>query len=195
MEHFLLSDKRILEEKEKGNIFLSPFEKRQLGPNSYDARLGEWYYMGNETTPILSLDNPNALREYWGVPKRAENGSIALPPGMTVLAHTQEYVGCKNGFVAKMYARSTTARSGLSVCRCAGVGDNGYSGRWTMELCNHTKTILLLPVGFRICQFTFEEIGPTLQHYQGKYGQDDWKPEDMLPKPHLDWDYDWYRQK
>ena len=37
----LLSDKRILEELEHGNILIEPFDLRQLGTNSYDCRLGE----------------------------------------------------------------------------------------------------------------------------------------------------------
>jgi dCTP deaminase len=89
-----------------------------------------------------------------------------------------------------MYSRSTVARSGLSVCRCAGVGDVGYISRWTMEIANHTQTTIYIPVGFRICQLTFEFVGETLKEYHGKYGQNQqWVPEDMLPKPHLDWDY------
>ena len=39
----LLSDKRILEELERENIVIEPFELRQLGTNSYDVRLGPYY--------------------------------------------------------------------------------------------------------------------------------------------------------
>ena len=41
----LLSDKRIREEMENGNIIIEPFESRQLGTNSYDVRLGPYYYV------------------------------------------------------------------------------------------------------------------------------------------------------
>ncbi len=40
----LLSRPVILEELEKGNIVISPFEKENLGTNSYDIRLGKYYY-------------------------------------------------------------------------------------------------------------------------------------------------------
>jgi dCTP deaminase len=38
-------------------------------------------------------------------------------------------------------------------------------------------------------------VGETLKEYRGKYGKqnDDWTPQDMLPKPYFDWDYDVYR--
>ena len=75
------------------------------------------------------------------------------------------------------------------------VGDVGYISRWTMEISNHTQTTILVPVGFRICQLTFEYVGETLKEYRGKYGKANhqWTPEDMLPKPYFDWDYDVYR--
>lgn len=39
----ILSDKRILEEIEKGTIIIEPFEKECLGSNSYDVHLGKYW--------------------------------------------------------------------------------------------------------------------------------------------------------
>ena len=125
----LLSDKRIFEEMELGNIIIEPFDIRQLGTNSYDCRLGEWYFQGDANVEVMHLDIPEEIRLYWGEARKAENGKIAIRPGTTILAHTQEVIGGHNGFLAKMYSRSTVARSGLSVCRCAGVGDVGPPSR------------------------------------------------------------------
>jgi dCTP deaminase len=117
----LLSDKRILEEKALGNIVIEPFDARQLGTNSYDCRLGEWYFQGDANVEVMHLDNPDDIRRYWCEPRQAVGGKIAIKPGTTILAHTQEVIGGRNGYLGKMYSRSTVARSGLSVCRCAGV--------------------------------------------------------------------------
>ena len=155
----LLSDKRIVEEMQHGNIVIEPFDERHLGTNSYDCRLGEWYFQGDANVEVMHLDIPDEIRQYWGEPRQAKENKIAIRPGTTILAHTQEIIGGHNGFLAKMYSRSTVARSGLSVCRCAGVGDVGYIGRWTMEISNHTQTTIYVPVGFRICQLTFEYVG------------------------------------
>jgi dCTP deaminase len=181
----LLSDKRILEELKNGNLVIEPFDERHLGTNSYDCRLGEWYFQGNANIEAMHLEIPAEIRGYWGEPRKARDGKIAIRPGTTILAHTQEIIGGHNGYLAKMYSRSTVARSGLSVCRCAGVGDVGYI----------TQTTILVPIGFRICQLTFEYVGETLKEYHGKYGKSgqQWTPEDMLPKPYFDWDYDVYR--
>src|SRR5205085_279673 len=119
--YMLLSDKRIVEELKSGNIVIEPFDDRQLGTNSYDCRLGDWYYQGDKNVHTMHLDNPNEIRAYWGQPRRAKDGRIAVQPGTIILAHTQEIIGAHNGYVAMMHSRSTAARSGLSVCRCAGV--------------------------------------------------------------------------
>jgi dCTP deaminase len=188
----ILSDKRIIEEMQQGNIVIDPFDERHLGTNSYDCRLGEWYFRGDYDVWTIHLDNEEEIQSYWGRPHMATEGNIAIHPGTTILAHTQEIIGGRNGFTALMYTRSTIARSGLSVCRCAGVGDVGYIGRWTMEIANHTQTIIYIPVGMRICQFTFFCVGETLKEYCGKYSKSIWSPLDMLPKVHLDWDHGAY---
>src|SRR5438132_2609936 len=137
----------------------------------------------------MHLDNADEIRLYWGEPRKARDGKIAIRPGTTILAHTQEIIGGHNGYLAKMYSRSTVARSGLSVCKCAGVGDVGYISRWTMEITNHSHAMAILPVGLRVAQLLFYEVGETLRHYQGKYGSwHDWSPKDMLPKLYRDYD-------
>src|SRR5579885_1660675 len=177
----LLSDKRILEEMECGNIVIDSFDPKCLNTNSYDCRLGEYYFQPNNSMLMVSLDCAEDIKQYWGSPQRTDLG-ILVHPGTTILAHTQEIVGGKSGIVAHMHCRSTIARLGLSTNKCAGFGDVGYIARWTMEISNHTRTAIYLPVGIRICQFSFEYVGETLREYQGNYGQGIWKPEDMLPK-------------
>jgi len=38
----ILSDKRILEEIEKGSIIIEPYNRHDLGSNSYDVHLGKY---------------------------------------------------------------------------------------------------------------------------------------------------------
>ncbi len=49
----LLSDKRIVEEVERGNIVIEPFDQRHLGTNSYDCRLGEYYFVGDANVEVM----------------------------------------------------------------------------------------------------------------------------------------------
>jgi dCTP deaminase len=186
----LLSDKRILEEIERDNIVIDPFDLRQLGTNSYDCRLGEWYFQPTMYHDIVDFTDESQAHAFWGEPIRAA-GTIMVKPGTTILAHTREVIGARNGITTQMHARSSIGRSGLSVCKCAGVGDVGYIARWTMEISNHTACTIVLPVGLRICQIKFDYVGETLREYQGKYGQlDEWSPYDMLPRLYRDWDLD-----
>ena len=187
----LLSDRRILEELERGNVVISPFDQRQLGTNSYDCRLGEWYFQPDANVEVVDFTEEAQARAFWGEPRHAAEGRIPVRAGTTILAHTIEVVGGRNGITTSMHARSSVGRAGLSVCKCAGVGDVGYVSRWTMEISNHSRSTILLPVGLRICQIKFEEVGPTLREYRGKYGQGgEWSPLDMLPKLYRDWDLD-----
>jgi len=185
----LLSDKRIAEEIEHGNLIIEPFEPRQLGTNSYDVRLGPWFYMPNHNMATVNFNSEADAREFWLGPFYAKDGMVKIRPGDTILAHTLEIVGGKNGFTTSMRARSSIGRSCLAVCKCAGVGDVGYISRWTMEISNLSHATIELQVGQRVAQILFYEIGETAKEYSGKYGARlDWSPEDMLPKLYRDWD-------
>lgn len=84
-----LSDTQILANLNK-DIIISPFNPDQLGPNSYDVTLGEWYYSVNEekmpcylpntsidisknSLKYLSSENGKQISEYWGVTNLAPN--------------------------------------------------------------------------------------------------------------------------
>jgi len=183
----LLSDKRILEEREKGNIVIEPFDEVHLGTNSYDVRIGDYYYAGGRFITDVHLLSVDDVMLYWGLPVQATD-EMPVDPGSTILAHTVERIAVTNGITFKMHSRSTIGRCGLSVCRCSGLGDVGYDGRLTMEVSNHTHARMWIPVNMRVAQITFEDVGETLKQYHGKYGQRGWQPEDMLPKPYLDFD-------
>jgi dCTP deaminase len=185
----LLSDKRIVAEMEQGNIVIEPFEPRQLGTNSYDVRLGPHYYIPNHNMVTVNFTEEEDSSAFWLGPYYAEDGLIRIRPGDTILAHTEEVVGGRNGFTTSMRSRSSIGRSCLSVCKCAGVGDVGYISKWTMEITNHSHAMAILPVGLRVAQILFYEVGETTHRYEGKYGSwHEWTPKDMLPKLYRDYD-------
>jgi len=193
----MLSDIRVLQEMERGNIVIEPFDRASLGTNSYDVRLGEWYYATDRRPQSdwvwVDITDEALVRAYWGHPKQAVMGNddrrwLTIPAGATFLCHTQEIIGGRNGIASEMRARSSLGRSGISVCKCAGIGDVGYINRWTMEITNHSAATVVMPVGLRVAQIIFHEVGETTKQYTGKYGQVEWEPADMLPKLWLDRD-------
>jgi dCTP deaminase len=129
-------------------------------------------------------------RAFWDEPRRADRASS--PSGRAIhLCHTDEVVGGTNGFTAVCApAPWPFVPVGLQMCW---VGDVGYIARWTMEITNHSHATVVLPVGLRVAQILFFEVGPTRRQYAGKYGQQaahgqDWTPLDMLPKLYNDRD-------
>lgn len=222
----MLSHDEILKELVEGRIVISPFDKRNLGTNSYDVTLGEWYYREQAPKKLSGIFSEDALQRLynpydaedvvrvWGKQIRAieaqgfelddfklknirrEDRIIVLNPGENILAHTNEFIGGRNGITSHMRARSSFGRSSITVCRCAGMGDVGFVNRWTMEISNNSQyyTIVLV-VGRRIAQIAFEAVGPSGDYTEeGKYQshldledlREAWKPSMMLPRLHLD---------
>jgi dCTP deaminase len=182
-----LSDRRILEEMEKGAVVIAPFNRDQLATSSYDVTLGEYFFREQPPKYNHSLYNiwsKEHMEHVWGADKveravsakeafkkynfewdgiRPDDKVIILRPGETILAHTNEFIGGRDHITTMMKARSSTGRNFIEVCKCAGWGDVGYINRWTMEITNNSKNYLIpLVVGRRIAQIVFFETGPIL---------------------------------
>ena len=217
----LLSDIRILAEVAKDNIVIHPFKLENLGSVSYDVSLGPHFFREQHPQVPQTFFNPYSkqhVKRIWGEPQIATKAAelmvllpneadwegipseglvILIEPGETILAHTQEFIGGRNGFLGEMKARSSLDRIFIDACKSAGLGDVGFINRWTMEITNFSKRYTIpLVVGRRYAQILFFEVGPTLKEYHqdGKYqsGQileeliKSWIPQDMLPKLYLD---------
>lgn len=222
----VLSKPEILKHLKKGNIVISPFDPENAANASYDVRLGKYFfrqdpikhsqilnpfyeksmrrmYNGVEEATLVS-EIRSKLNPFYGL--KGNDRVILIAPGESILAHTVEFIGGKNGvngmsaITTEMRARSSIGRIGIAVCKCAGWGDIGYVNRWTMEITNFSNVIIPLPVGIRIAQIIFHEtvaVGSTdVYGSKGKYQTSDslsqikknWKPEDMLPRLYKDKD-------
>lgn len=186
----MLSDTEIIEQMKNGNIVIEPFNPGQLGPNSYDVRLGPWFYAPSEDGPrkgtepltVVDFTLPWEVERYWVGPRESYD-VIYIGPRETLLCHTQEVIGGRNGYLGEMRARSSIGRSCLAIAKCAGMGDVGYINKWTMEITNFSDVCIPLYVGMRVGQIVFHRVeGKVSKEYAGSYGQGDWTPEDMLPK-------------
>ncbi len=206
----VLSDKEIIQEKEKGNIIIYPFHKEQLGNCSYDVTLGEWFYTSrNSKGKFLNPWNKKNIDDYWGEPQQAITCTgtkeeledmglqigqkyFILNPGELILAHTNEFIGGVKGITTMMKGRSTMQRCCLSICSDAGMGDTFFTQRWCVELNSSSQHPIVLIIGQRIGQIVFFSTGETDNPYCKKeqsYQKDDnledlirnWKPENILP--------------
>jgi dCTP deaminase len=185
----VLGNLAILQAIKEARIVIKPFNEKQLGPNSYDVRIGQWIVRQQyaSTSPLL-LSDPISPHELWQSPTRVQDGIIRVAPGELLLAHTEEFIACYQNVVGELASRSSLMRMGIAVCVDAGLGDVGFASRWTLEVYNHTRREIVIPVGSRVAQMKFHEVDNCDLTYQAKggtYGVMDWDPNDMLPRSSL----------
>lgn len=209
----MLSNNEIIEEIKEERIIVDPFNIRNLGPNSYDVRLGEFYFREQPSrvpSESYNMYDEDEVRRVWGyhhtarpigvadVNLKETDKVIVLQPGEMVLAHTEEFIGGRVNVSTMMKARSSLGRNFIRVCACAGMGDVGYFNRWTMEVENISRfRCIPLRVGMRLGQIVFFRTGEASDYAAGgKYQassqlevvKKNWKPDDMLPRLHRDWE-------
>lgn len=128
-----------------------------------------------ELTKIQEDITNQVLRDYALDPKKEnETIDITIPeegyvllPGTLYLGETVEYTETY-GYVPKIDGRSTTGRLGIVIHLTAGFGDNGFKGKWTLEI-TVTHPVIVYP-NMEIGQLYFEELqGDSSMKYEGKY--------------------------
>ncbi|MEI6596228.1 MAG: dCTP deaminase [Bacteroidota bacterium] len=122
----ILSDKRILEEIDKGNILIEPFRKDCLGTNSYDVHLGR--HLGTYKDRLLDAREHNKI-ELFEIPLEG----FVLQPGTLYLGVTSEYTET-HAHVPFLEGKSSTGRLGIDIHATAGKGDVGFCNTWTLEI-------------------------------------------------------------
>lgn len=143
-----------------GGIKIAPFNEAQLGPNSYNVRLGRVLLVYYDRTLDMKDDNPT--REIVIPPE-----GIVLRPGRLYLGSTMEWLESRT-HVPLIEGRSSLARLGVSVHAAAGVGDIGFTGCLTFEITvTHPVRVY---AGAEIAQLVFHTTeGLVMDTYKGKY--------------------------
>jgi dCTP deaminase len=122
----ILSDKRILEEIEKGTIKIEPYNRADLGSNSYDVHLGK--NLATYDSEELDAKKHNTI-SHFDIP---EEGFV-LQPNVLYLGVTEEYTET-HAHVPFLEGKSSTGRLGIDIHATAGKGDVGFCGNWTLEI-------------------------------------------------------------
>ncbi len=122
----ILSDKRIVEEMDKGTIKIHPYNRASLGSNSYDVHLGAWLATYREH--ILDAKKHNEI-EAFEIPVEG----FVLYPHIFYLGVTDEYTETHE-HVPFLEGKSSTGRLGIDIHATAGKGDVGFCGNWTLEI-------------------------------------------------------------
>lgn len=142
------------------DIFIEPYNKSQLNPNSYNLKLHNelLVYENNE----LDMKKENKARKIIIPPE-----GIVLEPNKLYLGRTIEHTKTEN-LVPMLEGRSSVGRLGLFIHVTAGFGDVGFSGYWTLEIfCIQPIRIY---AGVEICQIYYHSIEGQYEKYSsGKY--------------------------
>ncbi len=154
----ILSDKKILDGIENGEIVIEPFDRSCLGTNSYDVHLGRW--LATYKDPVLDARKHNTI-EHFEIP---EEGYV-LQPGTLYLGVTQEYTETHNA-VPFLEGKSSVGRLGIDIHATAGKGDVGFCNTWTLEIsCTQPVRIYRgMPIG----QLIYFKIDGDIENYYNK---------------------------
>lgn len=154
----ILSDIKILEAIESGDIVIEPYDRNCLGTNSYDVHLSK--YLAVYTDDVLDAKKHNQIKEIV-IP---EEGYV-LQPGTLYLGVTQEYTETHNS-VPFLEGKSSIGRLGIDIHATAGKGDVGFCNTWTLEIsCVHPVRVYAgMPVG----QLIYFTVDGDIENYYNK---------------------------
>src|ERR1700709_2395935 len=118
----ILSDKRILEEIDKGHIIIEPFNRECLGTNSYDVHLGK--HLATYRNRVLDAKLHNEVLDV-----DTREGLFALQPNTLYLAIMTEYTETRR-HVPLLQPNASDRYILIEGTACAGKGDVGFCNTW-----------------------------------------------------------------
>lgn len=171
----IISDKRILEEIERGTIIIEPFKRECLGTNSYDVHLGK--HLACYKNRVLDAKLHNEI-DHFEIPKEG----FVLQPNTLYLGVTVEYTET-HSHVPFLEGKSSTGRLGIDIHATAGKGDVGFCNTWTLEI-SATQPVRIY-AGMPIGQLIYFEVGGDIETFyntkdNAKYNRKTTKPVESM---------------
>lgn len=142
-----------------GDIIIEPFNANQLGPNSYDFRLGSRCKIYRDYELDVAKENPT-------IDLVIDENGIVLDPHRMYLFNTAERMG-SNLYVPIIRGRSSVGRLGVFIDITADLIDIGSINQWTLQV--HTVIPTRVYPGMLIGQVTFWKVEGKINLYSGKY--------------------------
>lgn len=130
----ILTGNEILKELNLNKITISPFNIKQLNPNSYNYRLSD-HIAVPQFDPISQTEIYKTVQ----IPKEG----LILEAGCTYLSNTYEILGSSE-YAMSLIGRSSVGRLGLFVQVSANLGHTTSCHKWTLEIVA-CKKILVYP--------------------------------------------------
>jgi len=177
----ILSDKRILEEIDKGTILIEPYRAECLGTNSYDVHLGK--YLATYDNRVLDARKHNKI-QYFEIPL----DGFVLQPNTLYLGVTEEYTET-HAHVPFLEGKSSTGRLGIDIHATAGKGDVGFCNTWTLEIsCAQPVRIYRgMPIG----QLIYFQVEGEIETFYNKKKNAKYNERTIKPIESMMWKNEW----
>ena len=173
----ILTDKKILEGIENGEIVIEPFNRDALGTNSYDVRLGK--HLATYKRFPLDAKLHNEIDHFEIGPE-----GFVIQPGTLYLGVTEEYTETHNA-VPFLEGKSSIGRLGIDIHATAGKGDVGFCNTWTLEIsCVHPIRVY---AGMPIGQLIYFTIEGDVENYYNKKKDAKYNQRSQLPVESMMW--------
>lgn len=202
----MLTGHEIQKQIQKGNIEITPYDEKCINPNSYNLKLHPQLLTYDRTSTQIDpkyyriLEDPSSYA-ICNIPRKVlsainpldmlshnrtaeviipEKGYVLLP-GVLYIGRTVERT-TTDKYIPMINGRSSGGRLGLSIHICAGFGDIGFSGTWTLEI-TVVEPLIIYP-NQEIAQICFyKPYGKVKDLYRGRYiGQTDATPSRFYKK-------------
>lgn len=164
----ILTHDKILEEIDKGNIKIEPFEVSRVGAGSIDLCLGNVFRRFKHHNKVFPVKENSDFEEITELVKIQKGEFLLLKPQETVLGITCERITLAPDLCGWLEGRSRFARLGLGVHITSGFMQPGIDNYQVLEITNLGPTPLGLYPGTAICQMIFQRCEGEAR-YQGKF--------------------------
>lgn len=163
----MLVDSEIRSFVEYSILGISPYNEKQLQPNSYDVKLDNHIKIINPDTNIdiidPYMDNSNVWIDY------IIDDKYILQPEECILGSTVEYFMLPDDISARVEGKSSLGRYFIGNHITAGFIDAGFCGNITLEIKNNFNKPFVLYPNMSIGQIAFDLNSKCENPYNGKY--------------------------
>ncbi len=164
----ILSDKDIIKEIKKGEIVVSPFQRKNVQPASVDLHLDKEFLTFNRNENFI-IDVKKPVKNLMQKIEINSRKAFILHPKEFVLALVLEETGVSKNFVGRLEGKSSLGRLGLIIHTTAGYLDPGNSLKMTLELFNAGTIPIKLYYKMPIAQMAFEKLSSPCQRPYGDH--------------------------
>ena len=173
----ILTDKAILESINSGDIVVEPFDRSDLGTNSYDVHLSK--HLATYDAPVLDAKAHNTISHF-----EIPDDGFVLHPGKVYLGSTLGYTETHKQ-VPFLEGKRNVGRLGIDIHATAGKGDVGFCNHWTLEIsvAQPVRVYAGMPIG----QLIYFHIEGDVENLYNKKANAKYNHRSPLPMESMMW--------